>query len=135
MQDKGVDITTNFYNRMFSNNPELRDMFNQPNHKQGLQSTALAMAVLAAAQHIEDLSPIVPVVMPVAHKHCALQVKPEHYPIVGENLLATIAELTGLSMDDPVIKAWEKLMAKLQMLYRNRKRHLCKYGVGRFQTI
>ena len=113
LQDKGVDITTNFYNRMFSNNPELRNMFNQPNHKQGLQSTALAMAVLAAAQHIEDLSPIVPVVMPVAHKHCALQVKPEHYPIVGENLLATIAELTGLSMDDPVIKAWEKAYGEI----------------------
>lgn len=113
LQDKGVEITTNFYKRMFNNHPELRDMFNQPNHKQGLQSTALAASVVAAAQHIEDLSPIVPVVMPIAHKHCGLQVFPEHYPIVGENLLAAISEVTGLEMDDPVIQTWGKAYGEI----------------------
>lgn len=113
LQDKGVEITTNFYKRMFNNHPELMDMFNQPNHKQGLQSTALAASVVAAAQHIEDLSPIVPVVMPIAHKHCGLQVFPEHYPIVGENLLAAISEVTGLEMDDPVIQTWGKAYGEI----------------------
>ncbi|MCK1976468.1 globin domain-containing protein [Jeotgalicoccus huakuii] len=113
LQDKGVEITTKFYKRMFENHPELRDMFNQPNHKQGLQSTALAASVVAAAQHIEDLTPIVPVVMPIAHKHCGLQVFPEHYPIVGENLLAAISEVTGLDMDDPVIQTWGKAYGEI----------------------
>ena len=98
---------------MFENHPELRNMFNQPNHKQGLQSTALATAVLAAAQHIEDLTPIVPVVMPIAHKHCGLEVLPEHYPIVGENLLAAIQEVTGLKADDPIIQTWGKAYGEI----------------------
>lgn len=113
LQDKGVEITSKFYKRMFENHPELRNMFNQPNHKQGLQSTALATAVLAAAQHIEDLTPIVPVVIPIAHKHCGLEVKPEHYPIVGENLLAAIMEVTGLEEDDPIIETWGKAYGEI----------------------
>lgn len=113
LQDKGVEITSIFYKRLFVEHPELRDVFNQPNQKQGLQSTALATAVLAAAQHIDDLTPVVPVVMPVAHKHCALQVMPEHYPIVGENLLIAIQEVTGLKADDPIIQTWGKAYGEI----------------------
>lgn len=46
--------------------------------------------------------------MPVAYKHCALQVYAEHYPIVGENLLKAIQDVTGLEENDPVIQAWAK---------------------------
>lgn len=106
LQEKGVDITSNFYNRLFTSHPELRNMFNQTNQKKGLQSKALAMSVLAAAQNIDDLTPIVPVVMPIAYKHCALQVQPADYDIVGENLIKAIQDVTGLGDDDPIITAW-----------------------------
>ncbi len=66
------------------------------------------MAVLAAADNIDDLSPIVPVIMPVVYKHCALQVQPEHYPIVGENLIWAIQEVTGLTDDSEIIQTWIK---------------------------
>ena len=46
-------------------------MFNQTNQKRGLQSTALAQSVLAAALNIEDLTRILPVVKEIAYKHCA----------------------------------------------------------------
>ncbi len=51
-----------------------------------MQSSALAQAVMAAAVNIDNLSVIKPVIMPVAYKHCALQVYAEHYPIVGKFL-------------------------------------------------
>lgn len=108
LKEHGQTITSKFYARLFIEHPELKNVFNQTNQKKGLQSSALAMAVLAAAQHIDDLSPIVPVIMPVVYKHCALQVLPEHYPIVGENLLWAIKEVTGLSDDSEVIQAWSK---------------------------
>ncbi len=60
---------------------------------------------MAAAVNIDNLSVIKPVViMPVAYKHCALQVYAEHYPIVGENLLKAIQDVTGLEENDPVIQ-------------------------------
>src|SRR5699024_3105799 len=88
--------------------PELKNVFNQTNQKRGLQSSALAMTVLAAAENIEDLSPIVPAIMPVVYKHCALQVTAENYTIVGENIIWDIQQETGLNEDDPIIQTWVK---------------------------
>jgi nitric oxide dioxygenase len=35
-----------------------------------------------------------------------LKIKPEHYPIVGQNLIATIKELLDLDDDSEIVKAW-----------------------------
>src|SRR5699024_639367 len=49
----------------------------------------------------------------VAYKHCALQVYPEHYPIVGENLIKAIQDVTGLEDNDPIIQTWVKAYGEL----------------------
>ncbi len=108
LKEKGTEITSTFYPKMFKAHPELLNMFNQTNQKRGMQSSALAQAVMAAAVNIDNLSIIKPVIMPVAYKHCALQVYAEHYPIVGENLLKAIQDVTRLEENDPVIQAWAK---------------------------
>ncbi|HCZ2075131.1 TPA: nitric oxide dioxygenase [Staphylococcus aureus] len=108
LKEKGTEITSIFYPKMFKAHPELLNMFNQTNQKRGMQSSALAQAVMATAVNIDNLSVIKPVIMPVAYKHCALQVYAEHYPIVGENLLKAIQDVTGLEEHDPVIQAWAK---------------------------
>ncbi|HFE4049695.1 TPA: globin domain-containing protein [Staphylococcus aureus] len=108
LKEKGTEITSIFYPKMFKAHPELLNMFNQTNQKRGMQSSALAQAVMAAAVNIDNLSVIKPVIMLVAYKHCALQVYAEHYPIVGENLLKAIQDVTGLEEHDPVIQAWAK---------------------------
>lgn len=108
LKEKGTEITSIFYPKMFKAHPELLNMFNQTNQKRGMQSSALAQAVMAAAVNIDNLSVIKPVIMPVAYKHCALQVYAEHYPIVGENLLKAIQDVTVLEENDPVIQAWAK---------------------------
>lgn len=108
LKEKGTEITSIFYPKMFKAHPELLNMFNQTNQKRGMQSSALAQAVMAAAVNIDNLSVIKPVIMPVAYKHCALQVYAEHYPIAGENLLKAIQDVTGLEEHDPVIQAWAK---------------------------
>ncbi|UXV47787.1 FAD-binding oxidoreductase [Staphylococcus aureus] len=108
LKEKGTEITSTFYPKMFKAHPELLNMFNQTNQKRGMQSSALAQAVMAAAVNIDNLSIIKPVIMPVSYKHCALQVYAEHYPIVGENLLKAIQDVTGLEENDPVIQALAK---------------------------
>ncbi|HDD0317989.1 TPA: nitric oxide dioxygenase [Staphylococcus aureus] len=108
LKEKGTEITSTFYPKMFKAHPELLNMFNQTNQKRGMQSSALAQAVMAAAVNIDNLSIIKPVIMPVAYKHCALQVYAEHYPIVGGNLLKAIQDVTELEENDPVIQAWAK---------------------------
>ncbi|MCZ8518202.1 MULTISPECIES: NO-inducible flavohemoprotein [Paenibacillus] len=104
----GTAITRRFYERMFDRHPELLNIFNHANQKQGRQQTALANAVYAAAQNIDKLETILPVVKGIAHKHRSLGIRPEHYPIVGENLLAAIAEVLGDAASEEILQAWKE---------------------------
>lgn len=104
LQEKGVDITKRFYEILFASHPELLNIFNHMNQKQGRQQQALANAVYAAAQYIDRLEVIVPVVKQIAHKHRSLGVKAEHYPIVGACLLRAIEEVAEAPKE--VLEAW-----------------------------
>jgi nitric oxide dioxygenase len=72
----------------------------------GNQQKALANAVYAAAAHIENLSAIVTALERIEHKHRALQVVPEQYPIVGTNLLGAIKEVLGDAATEDILNAW-----------------------------
>ncbi|MBY0098154.1 NO-inducible flavohemoprotein [Mesobacillus maritimus] len=106
LEKHGKDITSHFYQRMFSNHSELLNIFNHANQRQGRQQTALANAVYAAAANIDNLGAIIPVVKQIGQKHRALGILPEHYPIVGENLLGAIKEVLGDAATDEIIDAW-----------------------------
>ena len=49
-----------------------------------------------------------PVVKEIAYKHCALEVPPAGYDIVGENLIEAIKAVVGLEDDHPIIQTWKK---------------------------
>ncbi|MDN9009386.1 NO-inducible flavohemoprotein [Brevibacillus laterosporus] len=106
LEKHGIDITKRFYQLLFTKHPELLNIFNHANQKQGRQQTALANAVYAAAQYIDKLETIIPVVKQIGHKHRSLGVKAEHYPIVGENLLAAIKDVLGDLATDEILQAW-----------------------------
>lgn len=106
LEEHGTAITTVFYKNMFNEHPELLDIFNETNQKLGRQQTALAMTVLAAAKHLENLATLLPQVTQISHKHRALQILPEHYPIVGHHLIGAIKEVLGDAANDDIIEAW-----------------------------
>lgn len=106
LKEHGVEITTTFYKRMFEKHPEVKEMFNMDKQNSGEQPKALAMTVLAAAQNIDNLEALLPAVKKIAQVHVDSNVKPEHYPIVGENLLAAIKEVLGDAATEDVINAW-----------------------------
>ncbi|UJR16415.1 hypothetical protein I4U23_003317 [Adineta vaga] len=82
LKENGKEITSIFYKHMFGNHPELLDIFNQTNQKIGSQPLALANTIYFAAENIDHLDVLMPQVKLIAHKHRALTVLPEHYPIV-----------------------------------------------------
>lgn len=106
LEQHGETITTRFYQLMFGNHPELLNIFNHANQKQGRQQKALAGTVYAAAQYIDNLEAILPVVKQIAHKHRSLGIKAEHYPIVGKHLLLAIKDVLGDAATDEIIDAW-----------------------------
>lgn len=113
LKEHGVTLTRHFYARMFTHNPELKPIFNQGHQQAGAQQQALAMAVAAYAEHIEDPSVLAPVLTLVANKHASLGIRAEHYPIVGKHLLASIREVLGEAANDALIQAWAAAYGQL----------------------
>ncbi|EUJ16912.1 globin domain-containing protein [Listeria aquatica] len=126
LQDKGTEITGIFYQNMFKAHPELLNIFNQNNQREGTQSKALANTVLAAAMNIDDLSVLKPHVIQIGYKHRALQVKPEHYPIVGHHLIEAIGIVLGDAATDEIIDAWTAAYGEIAQVFIDAEKEMYK---------
>ena len=123
----GVALTRHFYARMFEHNPELKHIFNQGHQAGGEQQQALAGAVAAYAEQIDDPSVLAPVVTRIEHKHVSLGVRPEHYPIVGKHLLASIREVLGEAATDELVDAWAAAYGQLADLLIAEEAAVCRF--------
>ncbi len=121
------ELTRLFYKRMFRENPEVKPFFNAAHQVSGGQQKALAGAIVAYATHIDNLSALGEAVELIAHKHASLQIQPEHYPIVGENLLAAIQELLGDAATDDIINAWAEAYGFLAEILIGREKELYQF--------
>lgn len=86
------------------------------NQQSGKQQTALAMAVLAYAENIANPGVLMPVVDRIGHKHVSLDIRPEHYQIVGRHLIASIQEVLGEAATPAIIDAWTAAYLQLAAL-------------------
>lgn len=106
LREHGVELTSHFYKRMLSHNPELMQVFNMGHQRAGFQQQALAGAVLAYAENIENLPTLLGAVAHIANKHVSVGIRAEHYPIVGKHLIASIKEVLGDAATPELIDAW-----------------------------
>lgn len=103
----GEALITHFYQRLLGEHPEVRALFNSSHQQSGAQPRALAFSVLMYAKHIDKLENLGNLPAQIINKHVALQVQPEHYPIVGACLLQAMREVLGAEIaTDTVIAAW-----------------------------
>lgn len=132
LESAGVAVTEYFYQRMFSANPELKDIFNMSNQRNGRQQFALFSAVAAYAKHIDNLAALTAVVERVANKHSSFFIQPAHYDIVGHHLIHTLKELAPEAFTAEVAEAWtaayrllaDILIGKEQGLYQAKQHAL-----------
>lgn len=107
LESGGEALTTYFYKMMFEEYPQVRAFFNPAHQASGDQPRALANGVLMYARHIDELEQLGDLVAVIINKHVALQILPEHYPIVGSCLIRAIADVLGREIaTDEVLQAW-----------------------------
>ncbi|MFZ0597361.1 MAG: NO-inducible flavohemoprotein, partial [Flavobacterium sp.] len=106
LKSNGEDLTQHFYTRMFTHHPELKNIFNMGNQANGRQKSALANAVLAYAENIDDPSVLMGVLKGIGTKHRSLNIQPEQYKIVGTHLVASISEVIGEAATPEILDAW-----------------------------
>lgn len=106
LQANGLAITQTMYEHLFKNE-EIRDLFNQSHQgAEGGQPRALAGAIVAYAQNIDNLGVLTSAVERIAQRHAGLNILPEHYPHVATALLQAIRDVLGEAATDAVLKAW-----------------------------
>jgi len=113
LAEAGTVVTEHFYNRLFSHNPELQDIFNMANQRSGRQQFALFNALAAYAQNIDNLDVLKEALARINHKHASMHILPEHYPIVGGHLIGTLKELIPEQFTPEVEYAWREAYALL----------------------
>ncbi|KQV59817.1 NO-inducible flavohemoprotein [Duganella sp. Root336D2] len=107
LEQGGEALTRHFYQTLFTDFPQVKPFFNQAHQHSGEQQRALANGILMYAKHIERLEALGPLVNTIVTKHVALQILPEHYPMVGASLLKAIREVLGAeTATDAVLEAW-----------------------------
>ncbi|MBH0047131.1 MULTISPECIES: NO-inducible flavohemoprotein [unclassified Pseudoalteromonas] len=108
LAEAGTVVTDHFYKRLFSHNPELKNIFNMANQDTGRQQFALFNALAAYAQNIDNLAVLKEALTRINHKHTSLNILPEHYPIVGAHLIGTLKELLPEQFTPDVEYAWRE---------------------------
>jgi nitric oxide dioxygenase len=107
LESGGEALTTHFYKMLFRDYPQVMPLFNQAHQGTGDQPRALANGVLMYARHIDRLDQLGGLVSAIVNKHVAVNILPEHYPLVGDALLRAIREVLGAEIaTDAVIEAW-----------------------------
>ena len=105
LAEHGEAITLAMYARLFQDD-HIRALFNHANQSTGAQPKALAGAILAYAQNIDNLGVVLPVVERIAHKHVGYHILAEHYPFVAKALLGAIQDVLGDAATDEILAAW-----------------------------
>ncbi|BAL90864.1 putative flavohemoprotein [Actinoplanes missouriensis 431] len=102
-----------FYETMIGENPELLNLFSRSAQATGEQRSALSGAVAAYAAHLIGQGPrgaaFEHVVDRIAHRHCALGIRPEQYTMVGRYLLRAVGTVLGDAVTPEVGAAWDEV--------------------------
>ncbi|XP_063933531.1 flavohemoprotein-like isoform X2 [Zophobas morio] len=125
----GYDITKTMYNKMLSENAELRFLFNASHQLEikneiAHQPRALACMMYNYAENIDNLKLLEKAIESVAQKHVSLFVLPEHYTIVGENLLWAIKKVLGEKATIPILQAWKEAYFHLAGIFIKRENEI-----------
>lgn len=118
MHQHGETITRHMYDKLLRD-PAIRAIFDPTHQRNGTQAKALAGAVAAYADNIDNLAALGPAVERIAERHVSLHVQPYHYDIVGTNLLGSVAEVLGDAATPAILHAWTEAWVALRDIFVN----------------
>src|SRR5262245_31872621 len=87
---RGDELMDEFYARLFATAPSVRVLFPRD---MTTQKTMLLSALVLLRRSLRNLDEIVPTLKELGRRHVAYGAKPEHYPVVGTVLIASMATI------------------------------------------
>jgi len=93
-----------FYARLFAAAPAVKPLFAATDLQR--QKTMLLGALVLLRKSLRDLDSIVPKLRDLGARHVAYGAERDHYPVVGEVLIASMAEIAGVAWTAEYERAW-----------------------------
>jgi hemoglobin-like flavoprotein len=106
---RGEELMDEFYIRLFEAAPVVRPLFAATDLDR--QKTKLLGALVLLRKSLGDLNAIIPTLRELGARHVAYGAHPEHYPVVGEALIAAMATIAGSDWSYEHELAWRKAFA------------------------
>jgi nitric oxide dioxygenase len=101
---RGDELMDTFYARLFAAAPAVRPLFAATDLRR--QKAMLLGALVLVRKSLRDLDAIVPKLRELGARHVAYGARPEHYPVVGAVLIASMAEIAGEAWRPEFESAW-----------------------------
>jgi len=106
---RGDDLMDVFYARLFVAAPAVRPLFATTDPRR--QKAMLLAALVLLRRSLRDLEAVVPKLRDLGARHVAYGARPEHYPVVGQVLIASMAEIAGPAWSDAYENEWTAAVA------------------------
>ena len=103
---RGDELVDIFYGRLFETAPAVKPLFAHTDLPR--QKGMLLGALVLLRKSLRDLDAIVPTLRGLGARHVAYGARPEHYPVVGEVLIAALADVAGDDWRWDYEKAWSE---------------------------
>jgi nitric oxide dioxygenase len=100
---RGDELMDEFYSRLFAAAPAVRPLFPED---MGRQKAMLLGALVLVRKSLRNLDAIVPKLRELGARHVAYGARPEHYPVVGATLIASMAAVAGEAWKPEFEAAW-----------------------------
>jgi methyl-accepting chemotaxis protein len=101
---QGDALMDAFYARLFAAAPAVKPLFAGTDLRR--QKGMLLAALVLLRKSLRDLDAVVPKLRDLGARHVAYGARPEHYPVVGEVLIASMAEVAGGAWRPEYERAW-----------------------------
>jgi hemoglobin-like flavoprotein len=101
---RGDELMDVFYRRLFVTAPAVKPLFAGTDLRR--QKAMLLRALVLLRNSLRDLDAIVPALRALGAPHVAYGARVEHYPVVGEALIASMAEVAGAAWRPEYERAW-----------------------------
>lgn len=109
---QGDELVRRFYDRLFETAPEVKPLFERVDMDG--QRQALLNMLVVLRESLRDLDDIVPDLEDLGERHVDYGAQAAHYPVVGEVLIGTMAEMAGDSWKPEYTAAWQEAYGVVQ---------------------
>lgn len=106
---RGEELMDIFYARLFAAAPSVRPLFAGTDLRR--QKAMLLSALVLVRKSLRDMDAMVPTLRELGARHVGYGARPEHYLVVGEVLIASLAELAGEAWQPEHQLAWAAAFA------------------------